>query len=247
MTKKKSASNDIPVHIPDKRWQHVPRIPIRVVAVDPGEAWCGIARLDVEACFDRNGGVDGIAFTLDARVVHATPRPMHRVVAECLWPLPAPRPFVSALVAEDYRVRPVGHASFHGGGTLRLLGALEYAAHASQRMAWHLYPPREPDKDLPLLSNGALDGWVAQWHASKDKRWHHARSAWRVLLMHLMQVHPSALHYLREPELHPSMTLRKATFPIMEPSAQDLLAPEARMVLRSNPLKPRNLGEGVAD
>ena len=233
--------------MPDQRWRNVPRTPIRIVAVDPGEAWCGVARLDIEACMERNGGVDGIEFTLDARVVHAGARPMHRVVAECLWPLPAPRPFVSALVAEDYRVRPVGHASFHGGGTLRLLGALDYAAHASQRMAWHLYPPREPDKDLPLLSNGALDGWIAQWHTPKDKRWHHARSAWRVLLTHLMHQHAHSLVYLREPELHRTLTLRKPTFPMMEPRAQDLLAPEARMVLRSKPLKSADLEEGVAD
>jgi hypothetical protein len=234
----------------EKELRTVPRSPMRVVAVDPGEAWTGVARLDVEPVLDtRMGGVVGVQFVLDARLIHSKPRTLLETVSEVMFALPAPRPFESVLVLEAFAMRGQGFNTFSAGNTLRLIGALEYAVQYSQRMALATAQPADPDKNdlLHNLSNRALVAWMRDWPSPSASNWHHVRSAWRVLCDYLFRTRPNVLSWLRDARVYEQYNPKRATFPIMDQRTEDRLAPEARMVWRHKSLKSVNLDEGVAD
>ena len=193
----------------------------RFIAVDPGEVWCGIARLDAGPLLNPKNVCVGVQIRADARVLHIPSRGIYRTVTETLWALPA------TVVVEDYRVRPVGHARFHGGDTLRLIGALEMHTCGTRNSTFVTVAAGNADKELPQLTNGAFQDWETFWPQPHSKQWNHSRSAWRVLLRYLMQHEPTLLHYLREPALQATFKAHKATFPLAHPSPNDLLAPGA--------------------
>lgn len=191
----------------------------RFIAIDPGEVWCGVARYDVIPLLNTREQTIGIEVRADCRVLHVPSRGLYLCVMEALWALPA------TVIVEDYRVRPVGHARFHGGDTLRLIGALEMQTACSRGSVFTTVAAGSAEKELPQLTQGAFDRWGTYWPKPTHKNWNHARSAWRVLLRHLMQHDATLLRYLHDPVLQATFTAHAATFPLAHRHADDLLAP----------------------
>lgn len=205
-----------------------PRQPLRLVAVDPGDVWCGIARLDMRPLFNRTSEVSGVECVLDARVLHLPERSCLQRVHEVIFCTPAPHGWMNVVVAENFKIRPQAFNSFSAGDTLRLLGALEYAVSTTKRTTWaEPVAPADPDKYLPLLSNGALDSWLADgWPQPKHAQWVHARSAWRVALYWLATNAGLRAQWLRHGKHFTTVKMARPTFPLVHAHAHDLLARE---------------------
>jgi hypothetical protein len=149
---------------------------MRLLAIDPGERWVGVASLRVE---------DGWAHA-DAMVVDR--------VGEHLWHtidyITKPYMGTYTLVVESYQQRNVGHQRFSGNETLRLIGALQYAAHGWD-WGWGEVAPGNPDHELPELPlHPILERWKAM-RAKKNVAWRHADAAWRIAQRWLLSHKPT--------------------------------------------------------
>ncbi len=197
---------------------------MRFIAIDPGEVWCGMATFEYQPPkdpYDRSRHGTGF-ICADSRVLQVPSRGMVKTVTEALWSLPA------TVVCEDYQVRPVGHARFSKGETLRLIGALHMYSSQSRNSPFQLIPPGDAEKELPLLSCGFLEPWMVDWPRAKHERWNHARSAWRVLLRYMMGAQPELLRMAHSAKVQATHQLMKPVYPLEHKHTDDLLAPGAR-------------------
>lgn len=144
-----------------------------VLGIDPGEAWCGFAALQMERRFLR---VQASTFSTDNRNVF-------RMVQTLL---PFPKYENVTVVCEDFQVRPVGHQRFTRGQTLRLIGALEYHV-INQGWLWRLIPPGKWQRELPqIFGNNFLSSYREHWPDKTNPQWDHCLSAWRVIGRYLL-------------------------------------------------------------
>lgn len=138
---------------------------MRLLAIDPGERWVGIAGLRIadgwaraESMVVDRAGEASLLETVDFICNH---------FGEV------------TLVVESYQQRNVGHQRFSGNETLRLIGALEYVADRNN-WTWGEVPPGNPDHELPELPLWPI---LEQWRAMRRRKniaWRHCDAAWRV-------------------------------------------------------------------
>lgn len=179
---------------------------MRFIGVDPGDRWVGIALLEIR----------GVNWKAESRVLDVSARSsMLELVEDILNWIPA------KIIAEDYRVRPVGHQAFTGGYTLRLLGALEIYT-AMKLGTWITMLPG-PAMDLDMLHLGRFIR--PSYHTpSPGGHWRHAFSAWRVLGRHLMMEEKQFLERLRLTKTNSAM-IRGLLSPRPRRSTNDLFSP----------------------
>src|ERR1044072_7076385 len=108
---------------------------MKIIGIDPGEAWTGVAALDI--------GSNGMH--TKTRVFRSDARRLADLVDEVVPGGPDVH-----IVAENFSVRPVGFNAFSQGQTLRILGALQYATEKRSH-TWTLVPPADPDAVLHQL------------------------------------------------------------------------------------------------
>jgi hypothetical protein len=147
------------------------------IGIDPGEAWCGFAALDVSP-----SGVRTEARTYAVKA-HGGYLGMTRDILDLL---PHARP--TQIVVEDFRIRRSGHQHFNAGHTLRFLGALEYGISEITAFSFFLIPPNDRGKqETRELYGRIFPAYHRQWPRPKHTAWGHCLSAWRVLGHHLFQ------------------------------------------------------------
>lgn len=151
------------------------------VGVDPGERWVGIVRLSVRPLHRYSANM----LVLDRKTVY-----LKDVVNAIL------RLYPDELFVESYQQRAVGHQRFAPGRTLRLIGALEYAAQVHEH-SYSEVMPGNPDDELPHLP---LARMIAQW-PMKGASSRHGRAAWRILQRGLMARRPHVLQTIAEQEV----------------------------------------------
>lgn len=156
---------------------------VRLVGVDPGDTWTGIAALEIR---------DG-EWTVGGRVIHGPARPFAQTIDEVLRFEP------TTLIVENYQQRPVGHQRFHTSTATKMIGALEYVA-ALDDLGWHLIPPGNPQHELPKIPPiwKLLSAWTREWIVMGTPRaqWQHGLAAWRVVARWMLTHMPEALNEL---------------------------------------------------
>lgn len=179
---------------------------MRFIGIDPGEKWVGIAMLEVR----------GSRWHAETRVLSvAARRNLLEVVEDVLIWAPA------TIIAEDYRVRPVGHQRFTQGYTLRLLGALEVTAIKLGK--WITLLPG-PSAELEMLQLGRFIN-RQDWGQHTNPNWQHALSAWRIVGRHLMAEEPKMLERLRKIK-KPTRTIKNSSLaPRPRRAPEDLYSP----------------------
>ncbi len=209
---------------------------MRFLAFDPGDVWLGFAALqiDTETGSERRPVTEMHTVT---RVLHVPSHNFTGAVREALfYGLGKP----AIVIAEDYRMRPVGHQRFNAGLTLRMLGALEYATSQYPKSSWVQVPPGNSERELPqLLGPTFFPEWQTSWANPKDANWRHALSAWRVLARYLMKEHATLLQQIRRVETHETMRLMPHWLPFQTQRINDLSAPAARWTLAELPAAKR--------
>lgn len=144
-----------------------------VIGIDPGEAWCGIAALNIKKR----------SVVAEARTLAIKPRTPISIVRAAL---PFSKKDEVIVIAENYNFRPVGHQRFSTGQTVRLLGALEFYTR-DMNWKWHLIPPGPWQKEIPLIfGNNLLAEYRRHWPQPRHQNWDHCMSAWRVLGRYLL-------------------------------------------------------------
>jgi hypothetical protein len=184
---------------------------LEFTAIDPGERWMGYAQLTV------SGGL----YRASSAVFDLRDRAFVERVNLVRRELP------TRLIVEDYRQRPVGYNRFSDGGTLRLLGALQYIAECDGLTTFALVPPGDPDKELQHLPISLyLESWRRRWPNPNTTQWQHCRAAWRVLSRHLLAKHVELMTAL----VKNARALRSLTIEAhlaYRPEHGDLIAPDA--------------------
>lgn len=146
------------------------------IGIDPGEAWCGFAALDVTARHE---------VRVEARTYSITARGGYLKMAEDLLELlPHNRP--TQVVCEDFRIRRSGHQRFNRGDTLRFLGALEFGVSRVDAFQFFLVPPSDHgERETKELFGRVFRSYRQSWPHRGHHTWGHCISAWRVLGHHL--------------------------------------------------------------
>jgi len=166
---------------------------IRLTAVDPGDAWCGVATLELF----------GTRYSAFASVVHATPRTLHETVTEIMRTNP------TGLIVEKYQQRGVGHQRWAEPKAPRLLGALQYVAE-DNGLGFHTVGTGNPNDLERMPFWPIIMQWREKhWRHGRAANWSHGLSAWRVLGSFMMQ-HQVFLQHLtsiREAQQHILQTL----------------------------------------
>ena len=153
---------------------------MKILAVDPGERWGGVAFLH-----------------LRSKTFHAESCVIDRVAAKSLREtvLALLRYAPGHVIVENYQQRNVGFKRFSGNETLRLIGALQYAAEL-HGLNWGEVQPGNPDHELPQLP---LWGILQSWRSSrvqKNVAWRHSDAAWRVLQRWVLKYNDDLGHAL---------------------------------------------------
>jgi hypothetical protein len=143
--------------------------PLRLLGVDPGDAWCGLAALEIDR--DHWSAWTG--------VLHVTNRTLPEIVHEVMRCSPM------AIVIEKYQSRAVGHQKWNVLRTPRLIGALEYAAF-DYGMGWHEVAPDAAAKVRLMPIYPTLQHWQPHWQTYRRAEWEHSHSAWRILSQWMM-------------------------------------------------------------
>lgn len=143
---------------------------VRFVAVDPGDAWCGVAALELR----------GSLISAFTTVIHATPRTMHETVSEIMRCSP------SGLIVEKYQQRAVGHQRWAEPKAPRLLGALQYVAE-DEGLGFHTVPTGDPRDVERMPFWPIIMQWRSHWQRGMASNWSHGLSAWRILGTFMMQ------------------------------------------------------------
>lgn len=158
------------------------------IGIDPGEAWCGFAALEATPDYTR---VEARSYSIAS---HSGYLGMVRDIADLL-----PHAKRTHIVAEDFRIRRAGHQSFNAGNTLRMLGALEYAASDIKAFSFSLVSPNDHVEDMTReLYGRVLFNYRNHWPKSRHSSWRHCLSAWRVLGQYLLEQNPEVLLSLRK-------------------------------------------------
>jgi hypothetical protein len=163
---------------------------MRLLAIDPGERWVGVASLRVA-----DGWVRAMSMVVDRtgeRDIRDT------VDFICSW-------FgMITVVVENYQQRNVGHQRFSGNETLRLIGALQYVS-CKNSWEWGEVMPGNPDHELPELPLWPI---LKQWRTmrrAKNVAWRHCDSAWRIGQRWLLSKKPTLaaqLYRSRQAHVH---------------------------------------------
>jgi hypothetical protein len=143
---------------------------IRLVAVDPGDAWCGVAALEMR----------GPIYSAFSTVIHATPRTMYETITAIMRTTP------TAVIVEKYQQRAVGHQKWAEPKAPRIIGALEYLTQENGQ-GFHTVNTGNP-KDLERMPFWPIiTEWRANWRHGNAANWSHGLSAWRILGSFMMQ------------------------------------------------------------
>lgn len=189
------------------------------VGIDPGEAWCGFAVLDVS-----KDSVRAEARTYSVKA-HGGYIGMVRHFMDIL-----PHVRKTRIIVEDFRIRRVGHQSFNRGATLRLMGALEYAVSKVPAFSWYLVPAGNHHKENRLLFGNVLDYYRQLWPDRGQKEWDHCLSAWRVVGRHLISSDLNVLPTLRKNRIARNMVRTSRWLPAARVRG-DLVAPAVQWPL----------------
>jgi hypothetical protein len=148
------------------------------IAIDPGERWCGYATLRY---FRKE-------WRADTGVFDTGEHPFPELVNALLFDT-----YRSYVVVESFQARK----SYINLDTVKLIGALKYAA-LSRESQFAEVRAGDPDKEIPLLGLGTLVAiWAKKWpFMTNNSRWHHARSAWRIMGQWLLQHNQRVFHHL---------------------------------------------------
>lgn len=186
---------------------------MKIIAIDPGNRWCGYARL-----YHKGTEMHTETGVLD-RNVYSFPTTVKLLV---------PSLSKSWVVTEQYRTRMQGFNTFRDSETPMLIGAIRfYAEH--KEMRWTEVPAGDPKllENMPL--GIYIDAWARHWPTPWNSAWLHARSAWRVL----------AQFMLSRPDMHPTLkqiyttnTPKLEEDTLMAPRHDGLIAPAVRWVTR---------------
>lgn len=159
------------------------------IGVDPGEAWCGFAALDITS--------EGIV-RVEARTYKIAAHDGYLQMARDLINL-LPHSKKTHLTIEDFRIRRSGHQSFSRGETLRFIGALEFGCEQLTMFTHSVIPPSDHgDRETKELFGRVLINYRKQWPKPRHPAWGHCVSAWRVLGHSLMQHEREVLITLRK-------------------------------------------------
>jgi hypothetical protein len=159
------------------------------VGYDPGDRWCGWAILQVATGEQRS------IYQARYGVADRSARSFSELVDKLAPPLRA-EPMQRFAICESFQQRPVGHQRFAPAATPRLIGALHYKA-LKAGLLWREVPPGDPHTITKLILGDYFDFWMFDVHRPSDKRWDHARSAWRVIATFMMNEHTSMLWNMR--------------------------------------------------
>lgn len=159
------------------------------IGIDPGEAWCGFAALDV---------ISSTAIRVEARTYSVTVRGGYlNMVNSILDLLPHNRP--TTIIAEDFQIRHTRHQSFNHGNTLRFLGALEHGVSEIDAFQFSLIPPSDHgERETRGLFGHVLFNYRDRWPRARSAPWNHCLSAWRAIGIYLLQNEQSTLLSLRK-------------------------------------------------
>lgn len=189
----------------------------RIIAIDPGPSWTGIA-----LCAHEQGHWRGEAFVLDAKTrgLMATARAVSRLARTA-----------THIAVESFQQRAVGHQQFASAETPQLIGALRYAIYADRQQV-HVkdvafVQPGDPDRELPELPIGhVMAAWTPRWAAPRTSEWQHARSAWRILSRYLLTTMPDTFVRVAHARVLKTIMIRESEFATAEGFTElDLIAP----------------------
>lgn len=173
---------------------------LRLIAVDPGEAWTGVAFLNLHRR----------RWSAWTGVIHSEPRTVGETVDEILRYDPL------GIIVENYQNRGVGHQTWATPRTPRIIGGLEYAAHQSGRHV-HLVAPGNEQliKQYPIYPY--LQLMRQKWTYPNVTEWGHALSAWRVLMAWMMLKMPERMTALYAASQAPAITWHSADWLSLDP------------------------------
>lgn len=164
------------------------------IGIDPGEAWCGFAALDITS--------DGLV-RVEARTYKISAHRGYLGMAHDIIDL-LPHAKRTHVVLEDFRIRRSGHQHFNRGNTLRLLGALEFGVHEVSTFSSSVIPPNDHgERETRELFGRVFWNYRRHWPHRRHAAWGHCISAWRVLGHHLFQAEqPLLLKLLKKKRSH---------------------------------------------
>lgn len=176
------------------------------IAIDPGERWCGYATLR----YFRT------EWRADTGVFDTSEHPFVELVNALLFDT-----YRSHVIVETFQARK----AFINLDTVKLIGALKYAA-LSRDSYFGEVRTGDPDKELEMLGLGVLVAiWSKRWpFMTNNSRWHHARSAWRIMGQWLLQNNQRAFHSLVTMD-QSKLKIAKRPMQIAEHRPGDLHAP----------------------
>lgn len=191
-----------------------------LLAIDPGDRWTGIASIEVRG--SRSIWRTGVLDSEDDYL-----RPVSWIV-DIIEGFDAND---MLLTIEDFRVRSVGHQSFNAMMTPRLIGAIDYATRGILKRPMKYISPGDIEGDIEKLGlTTILSEWAKHWPPSGRSDWEHARSAWRLLGLTILE--HSDLHYLiTEPHLRyrPRRSRGETLWTRQLDTKKDLWAPPLRL------------------
>lgn len=133
---------------------------MRLIGIDPGDRWIGLAGIIV-----RNKSME-----MHSAVLDGSDRSIVDKVQDIMQSAPA------EVFCEDFKVRPQAFNSFSAMLTPRLIGALEYECMLKE-IPFSLVHPGPNTEFAAILPNWAN---TVVKHM-KYEQWNHSMSAWRVL------------------------------------------------------------------
>lgn len=186
---------------------------MRIMAIDPGDRWCGYARLYLQEheFHAETGVVDREALSFVDTVKALVPTLAKAVV-----------------LTEQYRARPQGFNAFREMSTPMLIGGIRFFAE-HRALRW----TEVPAGDAQLLENMPLGvyikTWAKMWPEPGRREWDHARSAWRVLAQYMLTT-PATVKMLKQLYTTNTPVLEKST--TLAPLHDGLAAPSVRWITR---------------
>lgn len=159
--------------------------PQLLVGIDPGDRWIGMATMRIELNY--------CTIKCDMAVFDENVFPsFNRMVQQLTPSVTAVLKHRVSVITEEFRIRPQEFNRFSASRVPALIGAIRYVT-AESGAHWTEVAAGNAEKDLKEFGFTLfLNDWAL--HCSGDSNWRHARSAWRVILKHLMTTDPNLLH-----------------------------------------------------
>jgi hypothetical protein len=173
------------------------------LALDPGDRWTGVAVMMITP------SRLGRRFSLSTGVVDMKEFGFRKLVDQVTPGARTTRLHTTEVIMESFRQRPLGHQAFSSGETLQLIGAVRYLTLV-RGGSMHLVPAADPDEVHKYGLWRYIGTWRLSWPDKGNTKWHHAKSAWRVLSHHLLTQHKELLQELRSIDL-PDFTYDAST------------------------------------